>query len=69
MRLLEIVRGKRSSGGTVATAVALAKRLSKVGVVVGNGPGFVGNRMMFPYMYEAQFVVERERRPNKWTAR
>jgi 3-hydroxyacyl-CoA dehydrogenase len=32
--------------------------LSKVGVVVGNGPGFVGNRMMFPYMYEAQFLVE-----------
>ena len=27
-------------------------------MVVGNGPGFVGNRMMFPYMYEAQFLVE-----------
>ena len=35
-----------------------AKRLGKVGVVVGNAPGFVGNRMMFPYMYEAQFLVE-----------
>lgn len=65
MRLLEIVRGKRSSGGTVATAVALAKRLSKVGVVVGNGPGFVGNRMMFPYMYEAQFVVEEGATPEQ----
>ena len=39
-------------------ALALAKRLGKVGVVVGNAPGFVGNRMMFPYMYEAQFLVE-----------
>ena len=38
--------------------MAVAKRLGKVGVVVGNGPGFVGNRMMFPYMYEAQFLVE-----------
>ena len=42
----------------IATALAFAKRLGKVGVVVGNGPGFVGNRMMFPYMYEAQFLVE-----------
>ena len=38
--------------------MALAKRLGKVGVVVGNCDGFVGNRMMFPYMYEAQFLVE-----------
>jgi 3-hydroxyacyl-CoA dehydrogenase len=58
MRLVEIVRGARTSAGTVATALALAKRLGKVGVVVNNGPGFVGNRMMFPYMYEAQFLVE-----------
>jgi 3-hydroxyacyl-CoA dehydrogenase len=58
MRLLEIVRGVSSSPEVVATALALAKRLRKVGVLVGNGPGFVGNRMMFPYMYEAQFLVE-----------
>jgi 3-hydroxyacyl-CoA dehydrogenase len=58
MRLLEIVRGSTTSAQTVAAALALAKRLGKVGVVVGNGPGFVGNRMMFPYMYEAQFLVE-----------
>jgi 3-hydroxyacyl-CoA dehydrogenase len=58
MRLVEIVRGARTSSTTIATALALAKRLGKVGVVVGNGPGFVGNRMMFPYMYEAQFLVE-----------
>jgi len=58
MRLVEIVRGSATSPQTLATAMALAKRLGKVGVVVGNGPGFVGNRMMFPYMYEAQFLVE-----------
>ena len=56
--LVEIVRGKATSPETLATAMALAKRLGKVGVVVGNCEGFVGNRMMFPYMYEAQFLVE-----------
>ena len=58
MRLVEISRGARTAPATVAAALALAKRLGKVGVVVGNCPGFVGNRMMFPYMYEAQFVAE-----------
>ena len=58
MRLVEIVRGKVTSPETLATAMAVAKRLGKVGVVVGNCEGFVGNRMMFPYMYEAQFLVE-----------
>ncbi len=58
MRLVEIVRGKATSPETLATAMAVAKRLGKVGVVVGNCEGFVGNRMMFPYMYEAQFLVE-----------
>ncbi|HEX5069806.1 MAG TPA: 3-hydroxyacyl-CoA dehydrogenase NAD-binding domain-containing protein [Vicinamibacterales bacterium] len=58
MRLLEIVRGAATSPSTVAAALAIAKRLGKVGVVAGNAPGFIGNRMMFPYMYEAQFLVE-----------
>jgi 3-hydroxyacyl-CoA dehydrogenase len=58
MRLVEIVRGSATSRETLSSAQALAKRLGKVGVVVGNGPGFVGNRIMFPYMYEAQFLVE-----------
>lgn len=58
MRLVEIVRGTHTAATTVATAQAFAKKLGKVGVVVRNGPGFVGNRMMFPYMYEAQFLVE-----------
>jgi 3-hydroxyacyl-CoA dehydrogenase len=58
MRLVEIVRGAATSPDTLATAMSVAKRLGKVGVVVGNCPGFVGNRMMFPYMYEAQFLVE-----------
>ncbi len=65
MRLLEIVRGRATATETIATALAMAKRLGKVGVVVGNGPGFVGNRMMFPYMYEAQFLVEEGATPEQ----
>jgi 3-hydroxyacyl-CoA dehydrogenase len=65
MRLVEIVRGARTSPETLTTAMALAKRLGKVGVVVGNCRGFVGNRMMFPYMYEAQFLVEEGATPKQ----
>jgi 3-hydroxyacyl-CoA dehydrogenase len=65
MRLVEIVRGKATSKELVATALALAKRLRKVGVVVGNCRGFVGNRMMLPYMREAQFLVEEGATPEQ----
>src|SRR6202795_3057388 len=58
MRLLEIVRGRASSKEVVATCMQLAKRLGKVGVLVGNCFGFVGNRMFGPYRREAQFLVE-----------
>ncbi len=65
MRLVEIVRGRATSPAVLATAMAFAKRLGKVAVVVGNCPGFVGNRMMFPYMYEAQFLVEEGATPEQ----
>ena len=58
MRLLEIVRGKSSSKEVVATCMQLSKILGKVGVLVGNCRGFVGNRMFGPYRREAQFLVE-----------
>jgi 3-hydroxyacyl-CoA dehydrogenase len=58
MRLLEIVRGKATSASVIATSLSLAKRLGKVGVVVGNCRGFVGNRMYGPYQREAQFLLE-----------
>jgi len=58
MRLLEIVRGKATSKPVLATVLGLAKTLRKVGVLVGNAYGFVGNRMMFQYMREAQLLVE-----------
>jgi 3-hydroxyacyl-CoA dehydrogenase len=58
MRLLEIVRGKQTSEQVIATSMDLAKKLKKVGVLVGNCFGFVGNRMFGPYRREAQFLVE-----------
>ena len=58
MRLLEIVRGRASSKEVVATCMQFSKTLGKVGVLVGNCRGFVGNRMFGPYRREAQFLVE-----------
>jgi 3-hydroxyacyl-CoA dehydrogenase len=58
MRLLEIVRGKMSSKEVIATCMQLSKKLGKIGVLVGNCRGFVGNRMFGPYLREAQFLVE-----------
>ena len=58
MRLLEIVRGKLTSKDVIATCMQLSKKLGKVGVLVGNCRGFVGNRMFHPYRREAQFMVE-----------
>jgi 3-hydroxyacyl-CoA dehydrogenase len=65
MRLVEIVRGHATSDSVLLAALQFTKRLSKVGVVVRNGPGFVGNRMMFPYMYEAQFLAEEGASPEQ----
>jgi 3-hydroxyacyl-CoA dehydrogenase len=58
MRLLEIVRGKATRREVIATCMQVAKKLGKVGVLVGNCRGFVGNRMYHPYRREAQFLVE-----------
>jgi len=58
MRLLEIVRGQATSREVIATCMQLSKSLGKIGVLVGNCRGFVGNRMFGPYRREAQFLVE-----------
>ena len=58
MKLLEIVRGAHSSRETVARALGIAKQLKKVGVVAGNCDGFIGNRMLHPYLREASFLLE-----------
>ncbi len=53
MKLVEVIRGEKTSDATVATAVAYAKRLGKSPIVVNDGPGFLVNRLLFPYMNEA----------------
>jgi 3-hydroxyacyl-CoA dehydrogenase len=58
MKLLEIVRGKDTSKEVIATSLKLAKKLGKVGVVVGNCFGFVANRMLAYYMREAYLLLE-----------
>jgi 3-hydroxyacyl-CoA dehydrogenase len=65
MRLLEIVRGKETGKEVIATSMALARKLRKVGVLVGNCRGFVGNRMVAPYTREAQFLLEEGARPEE----
>jgi 3-hydroxyacyl-CoA dehydrogenase len=58
MRSLEIVRGKATSKEVIATCMQLSRPLGKVGVLVGNCRGFVGNRMFHPYVRESVFLVE-----------
>ena len=58
MRLVEIVRGQATRPEVVATGAALIKKLGKIGVLAGNCPGFIGNRMINVYGREAQFLVE-----------
>ncbi len=65
MRLLEIVRGRETAKDVVATSMALARTLRKVGVLVGNCHGFVGNRMFHPYRREAQFLAEEGAKPSR----
>lgn len=57
MRLIEVVRGKATSDHTIDDALTVARRLGKIGVVVGNCFGFVGNRMLYAYGRENQFML------------
>ena len=58
MRLQENVRGAKTSDETIATTMALARKLGKVGVLVGVCDGFVGNRMLYAYSRQANFLLE-----------
>jgi 3-hydroxyacyl-CoA dehydrogenase len=53
MKLLEVVRGEKTSDDVIKTSMALAKRIRKVAVLVGVCPGFVGNRILFMRQIEA----------------
>jgi 3-hydroxyacyl-CoA dehydrogenase/enoyl-CoA hydratase/3-hydroxybutyryl-CoA epimerase len=59
MQLVEVVRGLASDDSTVAVLVDLVRRLGKVPVVVADSPGFLVNRLLFPYLDEAvRLVIE-----------
>ena len=49
MPLVEVIRGERSSDETIASVVAYAKKMGKTPIVVNNCPGFLVNRILFPY--------------------
>ena len=57
MRLLEIVRGAKTSDAVLATAMSLSRTIGKVAVVSGVCPGFIGNRMLSPRQREAQKLM------------
>ena len=65
MRLVEIVRGAETSAQTIATVMAMARRLKKVGVLVGICDGFVGNRMYHHYTRQAHFLLEEGALPSQ----
>lgn len=57
MPLVEVIRGPATSDETVATAVAYAKSIGKSPIVVHDGPGFLVNRVLFPYMNESLELI------------
>jgi 3-hydroxyacyl-CoA dehydrogenase/enoyl-CoA hydratase/3-hydroxybutyryl-CoA epimerase len=58
MPLVEIIRGEKSSDVAVATVFDLAKKMGKLPVVVKDGPGFLVNRLLVPYLIEAAWLLE-----------
>lgn len=57
MKLLEIVRAKRTGPAALATALAVAKATNKIPVVAGVCPGFIGNRMLRAYVRESGLLL------------
>ena len=57
MRLVEIVRGRETATAVIATTRQVSRRMNKLGVVVRNCFGFVGNRMLYSYGRENQFLL------------
>jgi 3-hydroxyacyl-CoA dehydrogenase/enoyl-CoA hydratase/3-hydroxybutyryl-CoA epimerase len=58
MPLVEVIRGKDSTDEAVATTYQLAKKMGKTPIVVNDGPGFLVNRLLVPYMVEAVSLLE-----------
>jgi 3-hydroxyacyl-CoA dehydrogenase/enoyl-CoA hydratase/3-hydroxybutyryl-CoA epimerase/3-hydroxyacyl-CoA dehydrogenase/enoyl-CoA hydratase/3-hydroxybutyryl-CoA epimerase/enoyl-CoA isomerase len=58
MPLVEVIRGEQTTDATVVTLVALAKRIGKTPIVVRDCPGFLVNRILFPYLNESLVLLE-----------
>jgi len=58
MPLVEVIRGKDTTDEALVTTFQLAKKLGKTPVVVNDGPGFLVNRLLVPYMVEAVSLLE-----------
>lgn len=58
MPLLEIITTEKTSDATLATAVAFARQLGKMAIVVRDKTGFIVNRILLPYMNEAAYLFQ-----------
>jgi 3-hydroxyacyl-CoA dehydrogenase/enoyl-CoA hydratase/3-hydroxybutyryl-CoA epimerase len=65
MPLVEIIRGQHTSDSAVAAVFQLTRQLGKTPLVVKNGPGFLVNRLLVPYMVEAITLIEEGHAPQK----
>jgi 3-hydroxyacyl-CoA dehydrogenase/enoyl-CoA hydratase/3-hydroxybutyryl-CoA epimerase/enoyl-CoA isomerase len=63
MQLVEVIRGEKTSDETTVTLVALAKRIGKTPIVVRDCPGFLVNRILFPYINESLVLLEEGANP------
>ncbi|MFM5931958.1 MAG: 3-hydroxyacyl-CoA dehydrogenase NAD-binding domain-containing protein [Novosphingobium sp.] len=57
MKLLEVVRARASSPAVIATAMKLGKTIGKISVLAGNGPGFIGNRILAARNTQADALI------------
>jgi 3-hydroxyacyl-CoA dehydrogenase/enoyl-CoA hydratase/3-hydroxybutyryl-CoA epimerase/3-hydroxyacyl-CoA dehydrogenase/enoyl-CoA hydratase/3-hydroxybutyryl-CoA epimerase/enoyl-CoA isomerase len=58
MQLVEVIRSEKTSDQTAVTLVALAKKIGKTPIVVRDCPGFLVNRILFPYINESLVLLE-----------
>ncbi len=65
MKLLEVVRGKKTAKDVLATVMALGKKIKKTSVVSGVCDGFIGNRMIEQYSRQAGFLLDEGATPQQ----
>jgi acetate---CoA ligase (ADP-forming) len=65
MRLIEVVRSDSTAADVIATAMAISHKMRKSPVLVGVCDGFVGNRMLTPYLREVGFLLEEGASPTQ----